>query len=113
MVFITNGMMKLIFFPLLLRGSGAKRWFLTGILLAFIGSVADPIWLKKMGAGKSLSMAIPLIYFILRRIGRLSLLKLIWSIFTIGLLEFILHTWVIDREHVKSPKQWETKCLPE
>lgn len=53
MVFLTNSMMKFIFFPFLLGGSGAKRWFLTGILLAFIGSIADSIWLKKMGAGKA------------------------------------------------------------
>lgn len=97
-IFLTNSIMKFFFFPLLLKGGGIKRWLRTGGLLALIGSAADPIWLKRMGAIKSLAMGVPMIFYILRRVGSLSFLRILWSLLYISIFEYILHTWVISRE---------------
>ncbi|CCQ94292.1 hypothetical protein CULT_180028 [[Clostridium] ultunense Esp] len=106
MIFISNSLMKFLFFPLLLRGGGIKRWLGAGVLLALIGSVADPIWLSKMGAKRSLSIGLPLMYYLLRRLGRESLVKGLWGITLLGLIEFLLHEWVIDKRKEEGDEEY-------
>jgi hypothetical protein len=75
---------------------------LTALCLAFIGSVAEPIVLPRLGAFKSLLPGFPamtfIIWFVARLVqGEFSLFAAFWIALLIGPIEYLLHVWLLRR----------------
>lgn len=103
-----NALAKLVLFPLILRLWGLRGPLSVGTFLALVGVVADRLIVRRYGNGRGLAMGLPFMYATLRTAGDGSPLRAGGATLVMGLVEGMLHAWLIKRRRPtrKGPAAW-------